>query len=370
MTQKTICVLLPNHWDAGKGGAEYQTLCLVERMLETTDFRVVYLARHVPGNRAGYLYELLGFRGPRVPGGIRWGRWLDTFDLYRQLKDIAPDAIVHMVACAYTGVAAYYARRHDCSLVWYLASDMDVEPKPVLGVGRIGTVFDMPLFRYGARHADYVIAQTRKQADRMRQTMSREADLVVGNFHPAPEASCEKSDPFTVLWVANMKELKRPELFVQLAEALCHEGNFSFRMIGRAEDSDSGVELLAWVDRLPCIEYLGEMEVEEVNRQMEAAHVFVNTSDYEGFPNTFIQAWMRKVPTLSINVDPDGIISRHGLGRCCGSLEGLKSALMEYYEDRERLAQDAEKCARYAVENFGMSNADRVIELIRRAANG
>ena len=32
----------------------------------------------------------------------------------------------------------------------------------------------------------------------------------------------------------------------------------------------------------------------------------VNTSDYEGFSNTFIQAWMRRVPIASLHVDPDG----------------------------------------------------------------
>jgi hypothetical protein len=66
--------------------------------------------------------------------------------------------------------------------------------------------------------------------------------------------------------------------------------------------------LLSQIRRMENLDLLGEVPLEEVNAQLAAGHLFVNTSKTEGFPNTFIQAWMRRVPTLSLDVDPDGIL--------------------------------------------------------------
>ncbi len=53
--------------------------------------------------------------------------------------------------------------------------------------------------------------------------------------------------------------------------------------------------------------FCGAISQQEVNAELANAHVLVNTSLYEGFPNTFIQAWMRRTVVVSLNVNPDGI---------------------------------------------------------------
>jgi len=71
--------------------------------------------------------------------------------------------------------------------------------------------------------------------------------------------------------------------------------------------------------RLSNVLFLGTMPPVEMESWFQRTKLFLNTSIREGFPNTFLQAWMNGVPVVSLNIDPDAIIERYGLGKIIGS---------------------------------------------------
>src|SRR5690606_16431046 len=127
--------------------------------------------------------------------------------------------------------------------------------------------------------------------------------VVIPNFHPSPrQSNVQKArSPKRVVWIANLKPLKNPHAFVRLAQRFALRNDIEFAMVGAPMLPGRWTDnLLSFIESVPNLQYLGAREQDEVNDLLERSHILVNTSDYEGFSNTFIQAWMRNVPVVSL----------------------------------------------------------------------
>ncbi len=112
---------------------------------------------------------------------------------------------------------------------------------------------------------------------------------------------------------------------------------------GEAQWNDA---LRQQIASLPNLTHLGQLNQDEVNKQLSGAYAFVNTSVYEGFPNTFIQAWLREVPVISLAVNPDDILDRAAVGIHARTEQGLMEAVRRLVEDRALRDQTGSQCRR------------------------
>src|SRR5690606_27535435 len=136
----------------------------------------------------------------------------------------------------FTGVCAYYCRRHGAKLVFHVAHDRDVSPaaRPPLNLYGLLHSIARRIGELGMRRADHVIVQTKHQANLLRTVFGLDPTLIVRNFHPLPDEHQRAArDRKRVIWVANFKTFKHPERFVALAEALEKRSDIEFVMIGR-----------------------------------------------------------------------------------------------------------------------------------------
>ena len=277
-----------------------------------------------------------------------------------------PDVIYQRVAFSGTGIAAKHCRESKCKLVWHIASERDLMPYPYKdGRWRAVGCIESKYRDYGIRNADAIIGQATYQDTLLRERYGRGCDLIVGNFQPLPSEQVAKDRPITVVWVANVKPLKRPELFIRLAGMLRHRRGARFLMVGRAAAGRYQKRLDRAIAGLPNLTYVGEKAVDEVNRTLAGAHVLVNTSLYEGFPNTFIQAWLRHVPVASLDVDPDDLLKTERLGFHSRSLDGLARDTEQLIDDRDLRESMGKRAYAYARRHHAMGpNLTRIVSLI------
>jgi glycosyltransferase involved in cell wall biosynthesis len=353
------------------GGAEYQIGCLLDVLIPAQRCEVFYLAHHVEpaADRDGCTVVKIG-QGNRVP---RLGYVADVLPLYRALRHIGPDVIYQRVACGYTGISAWYARRNHIRSVWHVAHDTDVMPAsrnadPAPDRNPLRRWLEKTCVEYGARHAGKVVTQTEHQARLLEANYGRHATAVIPNFQPPPLEAIDKSGPVTVVWVANFKRWKRPEVFVRLASALHDLDGVRFVMVGAAAsgsgDARWGAALLQNIRATPNLSYLGTRSQQQVNELLATSHVLVNTSVAEGFANTFIQAWLREMPVVSLDVDPDDILVREDVGIRAGSEERLAQAVRQLAGDAGLRRAFGTRAQAYASARHSLHNAQLLGDLL------
>ena len=366
MSGKRPALCIVNPYEHG-GGAEYQISLLIDLLAAADEYDIHYLTHFIDTREVTRRYTL-----NRVGGGgaiPRLGYIMDGRSLYRSLRDIGPRIIYQRVACAYTGICALYARRHARPMIWHVAHDTDVTREildPARNIVRVR--LEKWLVEYGARHATRIVVQTGRQAQLLHDNYSRRPDAIVGNFHPPSTEVIDKSGPLTVAWIANLKAWKRPEVFVRLAQALSMYSGVRFVMVG-APAAVAGE--LPWQDLLirsieatPNLQFMGRQSHEEVNALLARAHIFVNTSTHEGFPNTFIQAWLREAVVVSLQVDPDDVLQRGRVGIAAQSEPDLLQAVRRLLENAPLRNDYARRGREHAAAHHSLRNAQELIGLM------
>jgi glycosyltransferase involved in cell wall biosynthesis len=232
-----VCIVGESHPLAYMGGAEYQTGLLADILAHRGDVSLTYLSRRVPtpAQAANLPYAV---RSIGSDAGFRRRAVLfDAPALRRALREIRPDVIYQQAKQSYTGVCARYARREHIPFFYQVASDADLDNRWISLHWSLNTPLDVAestIGDWGIRHASHVIVQTQQQAESLRRNFGREPAALVRNFQPIPDSLPEKQKaPVTVLWVGNFKDVKQPQLFVDLAESLRSHPDLRFVMVGR-----------------------------------------------------------------------------------------------------------------------------------------
>lgn len=241
------------------------------------------------------------------------------------------DIYVAFGAAEYNANLADWCKASDRPLLLFAGSDVDFSAdyrpgnraRNIWG-SRCDRCFDSVV------GATALVVQTENQRRWARERYGRDADVVVNPV--AVDELTDHPDAGQFLWIGKAVKNKRPDLALAVAQAcpgqafvmiLNDVGNGLFEQIVR--DKGSNVEVVRSVAPDKLKSYFGR------------ARALVCTSDFEGFPNTFLDAGCFGVPVLSLSVDPDGLVARERGGVVTnGNLDRLIDAVIDYAADADK----------------------------------
>lgn len=351
-----IAVVLKSNFFLNKGGAEYQAY-LISKYLSSCGHEVhyIYEGKKIK-NRDGILYHNL----PRRSSPIQMSE-VNYSKLKAILDDVNPDLVYQRCRNAYTGLIGRYRRIRDIKFVWAAASNMDVDDKiHVRNLNDFRRSLSRPMTIRGIRSADKIIVQTKFQMGAIKKAFKLDSTLIP-NSHEVPNPPFIKDDTPIICWIANIKDFRKLEDFLNLADT-CRDLEAKFVIVGRPSIGSYQEILERRIQSLDNVSYLGELSFEEVNDLISQSSIFVHTSLIEGFPNTYIQAWMREVPVVSIHFDPDQIMVNNGFGYHSKNCRQLRKDVRRLYMNKELRMKMGKKARKYAVENFDISQVGKKYE--------
>jgi glycosyltransferase involved in cell wall biosynthesis len=271
-----------------------------------------------------------------------------------------------------TGFTAWFTKMTGRTFVFRVASDSDCEKEHP----RIRFLRDRMLFDFGLKRAHVVAAQTAHQQRMLRDNHGIEAPVINMMVEPPQRLGMPVEKDIDVLWLSNLRALKRPELALELARQM---PDVKFTLAGGPMPGGQTYydDVVAAAARLPNVTMLGAVRYSDTGGLIDRAKIFLNTSSIEGFPNTFLQSWVRGVPVVSF-FDPDGLVNRLQLGRIATSLDDMREGLRGLIDVPVYRENVGRRAREYALREYTSGVASRYLELVDsirsrepvRAANG
>lgn len=258
------------------------------------------------------------------------------------------NADVYYVSCAgpIVGYVAAFCKLNRKRFVFRAAIDADCELKPLY----LQHLHELPLYRFGLRNAQIRLVQSEKQRTSLDRNYGLQSEIA-GMLVDWPEKLRPMLERrIDVLWLANLKPAKRPDWIPTVCDLL---PGLAIEIAGGKDGKRPDLyELVThYAESHSNIEFHGAVPYEQSIQLFDQTKIFINTSEFEGFPNTYLQSWARGIPVVA-TYDPDGLIQKLGLGIAVTTPSEMADAVLRLLSSPSEWSACSQRCLQFMEERY------------------
>jgi glycosyltransferase involved in cell wall biosynthesis len=132
------------------------------------------------------------------------------------------------------------------------------------------------------------------------------------------------------------------------------------------------IESILAMEQPENVEIVESIARADVPEAMERSILLINTSLFEGLPNTMLEAFRAGTPVVSLSVDPNQVIETYGCGRVVnGDIAAMAAAVLELATDSGAWEAASSAARDYVMRTHATDVIiDQVIEVVQSAFDG
>lgn len=246
--------------------------------------------------------------------GIRWVRWIyyRIPHIYKTLKQVKPDYVYKGIPSWHSSILAIMCHSLNIKFIQRVSNDFLIDDRFYTKYSRVHRL----LQDVGFKLSSYILCQNEYQFLIVKGKFPTKAVYKISNPIVLNNCNLTNDSKFNsyIAWLGLFQYQKNLKLLYNIASQLA---DHTFLIAGKeaSQVDDETIEYLEKLRGLPNVKFIGYLQRNEVLPFLSRSKFLLNTSRYEGFSNTFLEAMATGTPILTTEqVNPDAIISNHDLG--------------------------------------------------------
>lgn len=208
------------------------------------------------------------------------------------------------------------------------------------------------LYKTALKNTDLILCQNEYQYHNLKSFLNNKNIVQIHNpilIDPLLKPIKKNANTSYVAWVGIFQYQKNLPALYEIVNKL-HDIEFRIAGTARKKIDPDTINALEKLEHCKNVKFVGYLNRKHLSIFLTESSLLLNTSFYEGFSNTFLEALAASTPIVTLQkTDPDSIIEKNGLGKAVKSYEEMPDAIRNILSNKF-YNELCEKCYNYVKE--------------------